>query len=263
MLNIYMGQLSRVNWNGSISRSFPVANGVKQGAILSPVLFCIYIDGLLERLKNANIGCFIGGTYVGALAYADDITLLAPTASAMRAMIKLCEGFASEYSIKFNVNKSKYILFKPIDCRYTVCRPVFYIGKERIENVSSWPHLGNILSETQNDEQSIIWRKNIFIGQANDVLCFFKKLKPSIKIRLLYAYCSSLYGSVLWDISHVEINRLSSAWGRAIKVIWKLPFNTHKRLLFPLCDKWDVVDDLCHRILRFFVLCSTKGNETV
>ena len=62
-------------------------NGVKQGGAFSPVLFCIYLDGLLCRLAELKIGCFIGNVFVGALAYADDIALLAPTTRAVRLML--------------------------------------------------------------------------------------------------------------------------------------------------------------------------------
>ena len=56
------------------SEYFLATNGVKQGGVLSPVLFCVYIDDLV-RLSNANVGCFIGSNYAGALAYADDCSL--------------------------------------------------------------------------------------------------------------------------------------------------------------------------------------------
>ena len=58
-------------------------NGVKQGAVLSPILFCVYIDDLLLLLAKAGVGCYIGFHFVGALAYADDIVLVAPSASAL------------------------------------------------------------------------------------------------------------------------------------------------------------------------------------
>jgi len=65
--------------NGSFSQWFQVHNGVKQAGVLSPVLFCVYMDGLLTRLKSAGFGCYIGHMFSGVIAYADDIALLAPT----------------------------------------------------------------------------------------------------------------------------------------------------------------------------------------
>ena len=50
---------------------------------LSPVLFFLYIDELLLRLTRAGIGYHIGNFYVGTLAYADDVVLITPTASAI------------------------------------------------------------------------------------------------------------------------------------------------------------------------------------
>ena len=47
------------------------------------MLFCLYIDDLLVTLSKSGVGCFIGKNFVGALAYADDIVLVAPTASAL------------------------------------------------------------------------------------------------------------------------------------------------------------------------------------
>jgi hypothetical protein len=57
----------------------------------------VYIDGLLMALSNAGVGCYIGNNFVGALAYADDIVLLAPSASALRRMLAICENYANEY----------------------------------------------------------------------------------------------------------------------------------------------------------------------
>jgi len=61
-----------------LSEYFLATNGVKLGGVFSPVLFCIYIDNLLVQLLKSGFGCYIGNTFVGALAYADDIVLVAP-----------------------------------------------------------------------------------------------------------------------------------------------------------------------------------------
>ena len=78
LLNMYTEQQVNVLWNGFHSDSFSVSNVVKQGAIISPILFCISLDTLLIELRRAGVGCFIGDWFVAALAYADDAVLLAP-----------------------------------------------------------------------------------------------------------------------------------------------------------------------------------------
>jgi hypothetical protein len=50
LLNRYVGHVTSVEWNGIRSGSFHVLNGVKQGGIVSPILFCVCLDGLLQLL---------------------------------------------------------------------------------------------------------------------------------------------------------------------------------------------------------------------
>jgi len=78
LYNMYVSHVTCVDWNGVRSSVFSVINGVTQGGIISPILFCIYIDDLLSGLANLGAGCYIGDCYIGALAYADDIVLIAP-----------------------------------------------------------------------------------------------------------------------------------------------------------------------------------------
>ena len=65
--------------------------------IISPILFCVYLDSLLQLLRESGVGCYIGRVFTGALAYADDVVLTALTSNAMRIMLKICERFASEF----------------------------------------------------------------------------------------------------------------------------------------------------------------------
>jgi len=63
-----------------------LSKGVLQ--LASPVLFCLCIDNLLAKLSNCGAGCYIGSVFVGAIAYTDDIVLLAPTLSALHKMLQ-------------------------------------------------------------------------------------------------------------------------------------------------------------------------------
>ena len=73
LINFYPGNYVSVAWCGIISDYFMAINRVKQGGVLSPVLFCLYIGGLSVALSKAGVWYFTGYNFVGALAYADDI----------------------------------------------------------------------------------------------------------------------------------------------------------------------------------------------
>jgi len=61
-----------------------------------------YIDGLLCAIRESSVGCYIGHVFVGVLAYADDVTLLAPTPQAMRHLLKICEKYVSRRKKKLS-----------------------------------------------------------------------------------------------------------------------------------------------------------------
>ena len=102
LLYMYTNQSLVVKWNGFYSERFKVTNGVKQGGILSPSLFCIYINDLLDILKEKGIGCYIGSNYCGALSYADDLILMCPSIQGTQEMLNVCEKYANTHKIKFN-----------------------------------------------------------------------------------------------------------------------------------------------------------------
>ena len=117
LLYMYTKQTLQVKWGEHISEEFNVSNGVKQGGVLSPVLFSLYIDGLFDRLVNSQWGCHVGIYFMGCVAYADDIAIMAPSLRGLKAMIEICEEYAVEYNIKFNGQKSQFMTFTGRDYR--------------------------------------------------------------------------------------------------------------------------------------------------
>ena len=83
----YTKQCVRAKWGKKVSEPFSVSNGVKQGGVLSPVLFTVYMDELICQLRKTGLGCHIGKLFVGACGYADDLTLLAPTKTALNKLL--------------------------------------------------------------------------------------------------------------------------------------------------------------------------------
>ena len=60
VMNMYINQQIQVKWNSTMSMKSSISNGVKQGGCLSPNLFSVYLNKLIEILKNCNIGCRYG-----------------------------------------------------------------------------------------------------------------------------------------------------------------------------------------------------------
>ena len=112
LLFMYTYQTLCVRWNSKVSQAFSISNGVKQGGVISRILYCVYTDDLLLRLKTTGYGCFIGSNFCGSLAYADDIILLSPKISGMKKMLDVCNVYALEHKILFNGGKSQLLIYK-------------------------------------------------------------------------------------------------------------------------------------------------------
>ena len=67
----------------------------------------MYIDKLLNRLRQSKLGCYVGDIFMGAFAYADDVALLAQIIMALNKLINVGLYFAREYHVLFNPIKSK------------------------------------------------------------------------------------------------------------------------------------------------------------
>ncbi len=74
----YAHQTMQVKWGNSVSALFGVTNGVRQGGILSPILFNSYIDNLSKNLKTCSTWCMVGSLSVNHIMYADDLVVLSP-----------------------------------------------------------------------------------------------------------------------------------------------------------------------------------------
>ena len=131
---MYTNQECSVRWGSEHSDYFNVSNRLKQGGLVSPILFSCYIDKLFSQLENSGIGCHVGASYSGAIGYADDIALVAPSLQSLRKMFCICEQYAKTHSITINPNKSKLLCYN-VD--RTVDIPPIYLNGEVIPSVRS------------------------------------------------------------------------------------------------------------------------------
>ena len=85
LINWYSKSYAFVRWGCFITRSFQIQAGVRQGGILSPCLYAIFIDSVINKLRAAGLGASIGNHYLGCLLYADDILLVSHSVTVVQS----------------------------------------------------------------------------------------------------------------------------------------------------------------------------------
>jgi len=108
-----------VKWNGCVSSFFRLMDGVRQGGVLTPFLFAIFIDNLVDKVKATGVGCYLLSFLVSIFLYADDILLIVPSVSSLQKMLIACETELKSLDMQINSNKSMCIRFGPrfnVDC---------------------------------------------------------------------------------------------------------------------------------------------------
>ena len=120
---VYEEQYAWVKWGGSRSSLFPMVNGTRQGSILSPALFALYVDELLVELRSLGIGCKVAGVYMGAVGFCDDLLLLAPTRDGMQVMLDTCQRFALKYNLKFSTDPNPVKSKTRSERHLWICQP--------------------------------------------------------------------------------------------------------------------------------------------
>ena len=230
LIDLYTNQKLCVKWNNNLSPVFSAKNGVKQGGILSPILFGTYMDELLEQLRLCGAGCYMGPYFCGALSYADDICLMSPSIDGLKHMIKVCEQFSVEYNVSFNGEKSQLMKFKASKTkkRHNDHSAFVHVNGCKVTCTDCVTHLGHkLFSDPQQDDlQSVV---NNFNKQFNIFRAKFQCVPPQVKNSLFFTYCSSLYGIQLCDLR--RSSRLHVSFRKAVRSMWGLPYRTHCALL--------------------------------
>jgi hypothetical protein len=221
----------------------------------------VYIDELLDRYKCSNVGCHIGHVFEGAFLYADDVNLLAPTKQALYKMFDIASRFGDEYNVKFNASKSKYLVFDSSNVQRNGSDQVTF-GQKVIPETNTELHLGNLVGHQVMDKQIKTCISDFYV-RVNTLIAQFGKANSNVKYKLLKSFCMSLYGCQLWDYSSKHINVFYTAWHKAIKRLFVIPYTTHNDLLHLICNDNPINVQLHLRVLKFITNSCQSRNTLV
>ena len=239
LIFIYRNQKCNVKWNSSYSQHFSVRNGVRQGAVSSPILFSVYINDLLLLLKQAGLGCHVGTFFLGCLGYADDLLLLSASRSGLQAMVNICENFMRKKNLKFSTHpdaaksKTKCIVFSKKSKDLRNISPIF-LNENPLPWVQQVKHLGNILQNDNSMKIDCTIKRGRYIGKVNSLLQEFHFVSPKVKMKLMTIFATSFYGSCLWDLQSSECDRIFKSWNVTVRNVFGVTPTSHKYLVEPL-----------------------------
>ena len=224
--NWYINQEIQVKYKNTLSQPWKMTNGVRQGGILSPFLFQIYIDGLIDKVVSSGIGCRMGYYMSNIIAYADDIVILAPSVTALQYLIDLCYQEACGLKLNFNRNKSICIRFS-FNSISTDLKKRFSLGKELLENVNEIRYLGFMITYNLCNKIDIIRERNRFYGNFNCILRKFYYVDLQIFLTLFNSFCLCFYGTELWfeNFNCKTIKKqFAIGYHKAVKKILQVPW---------------------------------------
>jgi hypothetical protein len=223
----YCEQLAWTRWGRTCtSDTFGIQNGTRQGSVASPAFWSLYLDPLFTLLREAGVGCHIGGVFVGVVGYADDLLLLAPNRDAAQRMLKTCESFTAENNIQFSTNedpiksKSKVIhVVGPRGGALPRIVPLQLCGRA-LPYVDRCDHLGHTLQSDGLMAGDCRQKRAQFIDSSVKLREAFQFAHPHEQILATEKYLTSFYGSNLWNLSSPEAGMVFSAWRTGHKIAW-------------------------------------------
>ena len=209
---MYRTSKSKVFCGGQDSEIFDVELGVRQGDVLSPLVFSIFFNGLIRALKAKGYGVEVRWKRICGLWYADDIALMAGSQQELRDMLKCVDEYCEKWRCAANAKKSGVMIVGGADDGHEDGMP-YYLNGEVVPIVSTYKYLGIVFNNTWSwtdqseyvlsratkavDNVEFRFWKNRSVDIESKVIAWKSVFRPAIE-----------YGSEVWWPLKADLERL-------------------------------------------------------
>ena len=255
--NLYWNQSASVRVDCHLTEEVSIRKGVRQGCILSPLLFNLYSEHIFqEALDERSEGVIINGVVINNLRYADDTVLLATSFEDLQILLSAVAHHSQQMGLKLNVKKTKWLVVSKhgIDVQNEL-----RVENDVVERVAQYKYLGCWANEswdlTQEIRSRIEQSRSAFQKMSKILTC--RALSIPLRLRLLHCYVFSilLYGVEAWTLTEAMCRKLEAfemwAYRRILKISWTDRV-TNVEVLRRLNKQHEVINNVKKRKLEYF-----------
>ena len=262
IISWYDGLACRVKWDDAFSEWFFVTAGVRQGGVLSPDFYCIYVDDLISHLKSLQKGCYYLDMFAAALFYADDMAILAPSLKGLKSLLDACNDYCLEWDICLNSKKSKLLYFgKRIDIGYKIT-----LNGENVDWTEEWSYLGVTLKSSQFFNCSVHERIRKFYRCANAIFRIDGRSNDTVMLNLAETHCVPLLTYAI-EVIHVanrdDRRQLRVAYNSLFRKIFGYRWSESVTALQAFLGRPTLEQLVDQRTLRFSSRVIRAGSDTL
>lgn len=224
--NLYWNQTAEVRLqNFKTTEDIEIKKGVRQGCILSPMLFNLYVErAFAEVMSMCTIGIRVNGIPINNIRYADDTVILADNADDLQALLHMVQEKSEHLGLKINSKKTKFMVVS----KNNIPATPLYLNGILIEEVTKFKYLGCLVTNRWDPEVEIRSR----IEQARSTFLKLKKfltnndLSFQLRYRMVKCYVWSvlLYGVEAWTLKVTSINRLEAFEMWTLRRMFRIPW---------------------------------------
>jgi exonuclease III len=247
--------------NGAYSNPVPITRSIKQGGLLSMLLFCIsYHDVHTDVIKPPAQGIRLYNMDMSSLTYADDTLLLAATARDLQNMIDNIHAYGAKWRIKFSPSKTVCMVFGETAQRHHTNKSTrsWHLGQDHLQEVDEFVYLGNKLNAvncTKERTTDMCNRAYAHLGSLTSLGFNANGLSPLTSATIWKKLCipSMLYSCETWGhITRAEYDKLEKAQRTVAKHIQGVHRRTHNEIVLGLLG-WHTIEGTIDQMKLNFI----------
>ena len=248
--DLYINQIATIRIDNEESNPAIIGQGVRQGCLLSPLLFLIYTERMMiEALDNVDEGMVIGGETIKEVRFADDQAMVANTERGLQKLINSLNLKAKDFNMKINVKKTKAMRIS----RSGEETINITLDNQQVEQVKSFKYLGAIITSNGRCNEEIRTRiamaKTAFM-KRRELLTKALHIETKKKIVKTIIWSVALYGSETWTLQEKDKKRIEALetwiWRRMQCISWQ-DKKTNEEVFEAINEKRSILNTIIRR----------------